>query len=81
MTRDLIGVIKGIGNTNRTPTLINNSDYENHINYTPVKHGYINKVIDWSHSTLHDYIASGVLPRDWGFEENNVEDITFGESI
>jgi REP-associated tyrosine transposase len=60
------------------------SDYENHINYihnNPVKHGYVNKTIDWPYSTLHDYIARGVLPFDWDFDKNNAEGLIFGETV
>jgi putative transposase len=43
-------------------------DLENHINYTyfnPVKHGYVQRVADWPHSSFHRDVARGDLPRDW----------------
>jgi len=56
-------------------------DYEKHVNYihhNPVKHDYVDKAIDWPYSTIHKYIAKGVLTRDWGCEAES-EDEAFGE--
>ncbi len=58
-------------------------DYEKHINYihhNPVKHGYVNKAIDWPYSTIHDYIAKGILTCDVGHEGES-DDEPFGEII
>jgi len=44
-------------------------DYEHHVNYihfNPVKHGYVNKAVDWEYSSIHRYIADGVMPENWG---------------
>jgi putative transposase len=44
-------------------------DYRRHIDYcyiNPVKHGYVNRVIDWPYSTFHRDIKRGKYPMDWG---------------
>ncbi len=58
-------------------------DYEKHVNYihhNPVKHGYVNKAIDWPYSTIHDYIEKGILTCDVGHEGES-DDEPFGEII
>ena len=57
------------------------ADYEKHVNYihhNPVKHEYVDKAIDWPYSTIHNYIAKGVLTSDWGCEGESEAD-SFGE--
>jgi putative transposase len=44
-------------------------DYERHvdyIHYNPVKHGYVAHASDWPYSSIHRYIAAGVMTKDWG---------------
>jgi putative transposase len=56
-------------------------DFERHvdyIHYNPVKHGYVKRPIDWSFSTLHRYVQTGVLPENWA-SDLVLEDITCGE--
>ena len=36
-----------------------------YIHYNPVKHGLVNRVIDWPHSTLHRYLERGFLSDAW----------------
>ncbi len=57
-------------------------DYEKHmdyLHYNPVKHGLVNQVKDWPHSTFHRYVREGVYDENWG--ANNFEKINgeFGE--
>jgi len=43
-------------------------DYQNHmdyIHYNPVKHGYVQQVIDWPYSSFHLWVERGVYPRHW----------------
>lgn len=43
-------------------------DLQNHldyIHYNPVKHGHVNQVIDWPHSSFHRYVARGAYPENW----------------
>jgi putative transposase len=44
-------------------------DFERHmddIHFNPVKHGYVQRVSDWPHSTFHRYVRQAVYPEDWG---------------
>jgi len=47
-------------------------DYRNHIDYihfNPVKHGYVQSPTEWPFSSFHNYVKSGLLPKNWGSEE------------
>ena len=56
-------------------------DYSRHldyIHYNPVKHGYVKSPAEWQYSSIHRYINSGILPRDWAYhDESTVQ--PFGE--
>ncbi|HTM63462.1 MAG TPA: transposase [Gammaproteobacteria bacterium] len=44
-------------------------DFENHVNYihyNPVKHGLVERVIDWPYSSFHRYVQKGILTKSWG---------------
>ena len=50
-------------------TLRNETDVNRHIDYihfSPVKHGHVERVVDWPYSTFHRYVALGRYPSDWG---------------
>jgi putative transposase len=36
-----------------------------YIHYNPVKHGRVQRPVDWPYSTLHGYIERGMLTPDW----------------
>lgn len=43
-------------------------DLQNHIDYihiNPVKHGHVERVQDWPHSSFHRYVREGKLPINW----------------
>lgn len=45
------------------------ADLQAHVDYihfNPVKHGYVNTVIEWPYSSFHRYVRVGLLPVDWG---------------
>jgi len=47
----------------------NDEDFANHVDYihfNPVKHGLVERAMDWPHSSLHRYVREGRLPADWG---------------
>jgi putative transposase len=47
----------------------NERDYARHVDYihfNPVKHGYVPCAAEWPYSSIHRYIAAGMLTRDWG---------------
>lgn len=37
-----------------------------YIHYNPVKHGLVNLVKDWPHSTFHRYVKQGMCTQSWG---------------
>jgi len=44
------------------------NDYQHHFDYVhrnPLKHGWVQRVQDWPHSTFHRYVAAGVYSADW----------------
>jgi putative transposase len=50
-------------------TIRDEDDYVTHVDYVhfnPVKHGYVSRPIDWPHSSIHRFVAKGILSRDWG---------------
>jgi putative transposase len=50
-------------------TIRDDVDYAQHmdyIHYNPVKHGYVRNVGDWSYSTFHRLVETGVYPSNWG---------------
>lgn len=47
----------------------NEVDFERHMDYihfNPVKHGFVEQVVDWPYSTFHRYVREGVYAQDWG---------------
>lgn len=47
-------------------------DYQRHvdyIHYNPVKHGYVDKAVDWPYSSIHRYIEKDIISSDWGVGE------------
>lgn len=47
-------------------------DYQNHvdyIHYNPVKHGYVERAIDWPYSSFQRFVSNGFYPEDWGSGE------------
>ena len=47
-----------------------------YIHFNPVKHGLVQRAVDWPYSSLHRYIRKGILPTEWGCGEIEGE---FGE--
>jgi len=42
------------------------NNHRDYIHYNPVKHGYVNGVVDWPYSTFHRYVKQGTYPNQWG---------------
>ncbi len=38
----------------------------NYIHYNPVKHGYVQRVVDWPFSSFHVFLRRGWVTADWG---------------
>jgi REP-associated tyrosine transposase len=50
-------------------TIRDDADLSRHLDYihfNPVKHGLVARVLDWPHSSFHQYVKRGVVPIDWG---------------
>ena len=39
--------------------------YVDYIHWNPVKHGWVKRVVDWPHSSFHEYVRRGIYPVDW----------------
>ena len=61
-------------------TIRDEKDYAAHMNYlhyNPVKHGYVDKVMDWPYSTFRHHVQNGLYPLSWG--GGAMDDICAGE--
>ena len=61
-------------------TIRDADDLNRHIDYihfNPVKHGLVERVIDWPYSSFHRYVGQGLLPPNWAGE--NFDDMKLGE--
>ena len=50
-------------------TIRDERDYATHmdyLHYNPVKHGYVDKVMDWPYSTFRHHVQRGPYPENWG---------------
>jgi putative transposase len=46
-------------------------DFQRHMDYihwNPVKHGWVERVSDWPHSSFHTCVRQGIYPNDWACE-------------
>jgi len=56
------------------------TDLQWHVAYThynPVRHGYVQRAVDWPFSSIHRYVRLGWIDSDWGCPDDG--DGTFGE--
>ena len=49
-----------------------------YVHYNPVKHGLVERVADWPHSSFHRYVNDGILNETWAISMKDVDD-DFGE--
>ena len=57
-------------------------DLERHVDYihfNPVKHGLVQQVADWPHSSFHWYVERGLLKADWAGGDSKHDGDTYGE--
>src|SRR5690606_26152528 len=43
-------------------------DYQRHFDYihsNPLKHGHVQRLVDWPYSSFHRAVAMGIYPEDW----------------
>src|SRR6516225_9861055 len=62
-------------------TIRDDRDFERHVDYihfNPVRHGLVDRVRDWPHSSFHEYVRRGLLSSDWGGDFSQ-ENGSFGE--
>jgi len=55
-------------------------DFNRHVDYihwNSVKHGWVQRVQDWPHSSFHHYVRQGIYPLDW--LGDGVDDMVGGE--
>ena len=56
--------------------------YKHHVDYVhfnPVKHGIVDRVADWPHSTFHRFVNDGVYAMDWAGDLETNTATGFGE--
>lgn len=56
-------------------------DYQRHfdyIHYNPLKHGHVERLVDWPYSSFHRAVAMGIYCADWCAEPEQV-DSAYGE--
>ena len=63
-------------------TIINQDELNNHINYihyNPVKHGYVQNVKDWEHSSFHKFVENKLYDENWGCSADieNIKNLDF----
>ena len=59
----------------------NDADLANHvdyIHYNAVKHGYVERAVDWRYSSIHRYVQQGWVTADWAAGPS-IENGMFGE--
>ena len=55
-------------------TIKSEKDYVAHVDYVhinPLKHGLVQQVADWPHSSFHKLVEAGVYPADWAGETDD----------
>ena len=50
-----------------------------YIHYNPVKHGLVDRVVDWPWSSFHRFVREGRYPPDWGCGAMSLDDL--GDSV
>lgn len=56
-------------------TIRDENDYERHMDYVhfnPVKHGHVERVLDWPYSTFQHHVQLGVYSENWGVEDFDI---------
>ena len=57
-------------------------DFQRHVDYihfNPVKHGHAMRASDWKYSSIHRFIANGLIDRFWGSQIELPEINGYGE--
>ena len=57
-------------------------DFRRHADYlhfNPVKHGLVQRAVDWPYSSFHRYVVQGLLRTDWAGGDSKLDGGMFGE--
>lgn len=63
-------------------TIRDDTDFRRHVEYiwfNPVKHGYVERVRDWQHSSFHHAVRQGLVAADWGGGVDHEHEQGYGE--
>jgi putative transposase len=63
-------------------TLRSEGDFSRHadyIHFNPVKHGHVERVLDWPYSSFHRMVRLGLYPMDWADAFDDEQGSGFGE--
>jgi len=63
-------------------TIRDEEDFERHVDYihfNPVRHGLVDRAIDWPHSSLHRFVRQGLCSSDWAGTEVEPDEKMYGE--
>ena len=61
----------------------NQEDFNRHIDYihwNPMKHGLVERAMDWPYSSFQRYLKEGIYAADWGVIKKEFNRHKFGES-
>jgi putative transposase len=50
-----------------------------YIHHNPVRHGHVTPTSDWPYSSIHRYIAEGLLEHNWGGVVDGHDNGVYGE--
>lgn len=60
----------------------NQVDLQRHLDYihfNPVRHGLAGNATGWPHSSIHRYVESGMVAKDWAAKVGDERERSFGE--
>lgn len=63
-------------------TIRDDDDYRHHVEYiwfNPVKHGHVERVGNWPHSSFHRAVRQGLVAADWGGSVSVEQESGYGE--
>ncbi len=63
-------------------TIRDETDLARHVDYihfNPVKHGWVERVQDWPHSSFHRFVKQGHCPQNWAGSPGASDDGNYGD--
>jgi hypothetical protein len=43
------------------------NQHMDYVHWNPVKHGWVQRVVDWPYLSFHECVAQGLYPAVWGY--------------